>query len=96
MGDLAPLPAARRGCVAIGGIPEIKYQSAVEQHINNIFKEGKLVRDSVYAKFAYTANDGKVYPQRLSLVLINGMYFTISERLVTFDKENINVYICSK
>ena len=26
-----------------------------------IFKEGELERDSVYAKFAYTASDGKTY-----------------------------------
>ena len=36
-------------------------QSVIARHINNIFKEGELVRDSVYAKFAYTANDGKIY-----------------------------------
>ena len=36
-------------------------QSVIARHINNIFKEGELVRDSVYAKFAYTAKDGKIY-----------------------------------
>ena len=36
-------------------------QSVIARHINNIFKEGELVRDSVYAKFAYIANDGKIY-----------------------------------
>ncbi|MDR1023180.1 MAG: DNA-binding protein, partial [Prevotellaceae bacterium] len=29
--------------------------------MNNIFKEGELDRNSVYAKFAYTATDGKIY-----------------------------------
>jgi len=36
-------------------------QSVIARHIRNIFKEGELERDSVYAKFAYTASDGKTY-----------------------------------
>ena len=36
-------------------------QSVIARHISNIFKEGELDRDSVYAKFAYTASDGKTY-----------------------------------
>jgi len=36
-------------------------QSVIARHIRNVFKEGELVRDSVYAKFAYTASDGKTY-----------------------------------
>ena len=36
-------------------------QSVVARHISNIFKEGELERNSVYAKFAYTAADGKTY-----------------------------------
>ena len=36
-------------------------QSVVARHISNIFKEGELSKDVVYAKFAYTASDGKVY-----------------------------------
>ena len=36
-------------------------QSVVARHIGNIFKEGELNRDSVYAKNAYTASDGKTY-----------------------------------
>ena len=36
-------------------------QSVIARHIGNIFKEGELQRDSVYAKFAYTASDGKTY-----------------------------------
>lgn len=36
-------------------------QSVIARHIANIFKEGELERDSVYAKFAYTAADGKTY-----------------------------------
>ena len=36
-------------------------QSVIARHISNVFKEGELDKDSVYAKFAYTASDGKTY-----------------------------------
>ena len=36
-------------------------QSVISKHIRNIFKEGELEKNSVYAKFAYTATDGKSY-----------------------------------
>ena len=36
-------------------------QPVIARHISNIFKEGELDRDSVYAKNAYTASDGKTY-----------------------------------
>ena len=36
-------------------------QSVIARHIGNIFKEKELDKDSVYAKFAYTASDQKVY-----------------------------------
>jgi len=36
-------------------------QSVISRHINNIFNEGELNKNSVYANFAYTANDGKIY-----------------------------------
>ena len=36
-------------------------RSVIGKHIRNIFKEGELVKESVWAKFAYTAADGKVY-----------------------------------
>ena len=36
-------------------------QPVIARHIANIFKEGELDRDSVYAKNAYTASDGKIY-----------------------------------
>lgn len=35
--------------------------SVIGKHIRNIFKEEELVKDSVWAKFAYTASDGKNY-----------------------------------
>ena len=36
-------------------------KSTISRHIKNIFIEGELQRDSVVAKFATTASDGKVY-----------------------------------
>ena len=36
-------------------------RSVIGKHIRNIFKEGELQKESVWAKFAYTASDGKVY-----------------------------------
>jgi len=36
-------------------------RSVIGKHIRNIFKEGELVKESVWAKFAYTADDGKNY-----------------------------------
>lgn len=35
--------------------------SVIGKHIRNIFKDGELIKDSVWAKFAYTASDGKTY-----------------------------------
>lgn len=36
-------------------------RSVIGKHVRNVFKEGELVKESVWAKFAYTAADGKVY-----------------------------------
>ena len=36
-------------------------KSTISRHIKNIFAEGELDRDSVVAKFATTAADGKTY-----------------------------------
>ena len=36
-------------------------RSVITKHINNVFKEGELDRDSVCANFAHTAEDGKTY-----------------------------------
>ena len=36
-------------------------RSVIGTHVRNIFKEGELQKESVWAKFAYTASDGKVY-----------------------------------
>ena len=36
-------------------------RSVIGKHIRNIFNEGELDKNSVWAKFAYTARDGKTY-----------------------------------
>ena len=36
-------------------------RSVIGKHVRNIFKEGELNKESVWAKFAYTASDGKTY-----------------------------------
>jgi hypothetical protein len=36
-------------------------RSVVTKHLGNIFEEGELDKESVCAKFAHTAEDGKVY-----------------------------------
>ncbi|MDO4462513.1 MAG: RhuM family protein [Bacteroidia bacterium] len=36
-------------------------KSVIGKHVRAVFKEGELTKDSVWAKFAYTASDGKTY-----------------------------------
>ncbi|UEN98996.1 virulence RhuM family protein [Acidiferrobacter thiooxydans] len=36
-------------------------RSVVTKHVRNVFREGELAADSVCAKFAHTAADGKTY-----------------------------------
>jgi len=36
-------------------------RSVITKHLRNIFASGELNRDSVCAKFAHTADDGKIY-----------------------------------
>ena len=36
-------------------------KSTISRHMKNIFEEGELVKNSVVANFATTANDGKTY-----------------------------------
>ena len=36
-------------------------KSTISRHIKNVFEEGELIKDSVVAKYATTASDGKTY-----------------------------------
>lgn len=40
---------------------EIESTYLYSWHVRNVFKEGELVKESVWAKFAYTATEGKEY-----------------------------------
>ena len=61
-------------------------QSVISKHIRNVFKEGELDKNSVYAKFAYTAADGKTYEvEHYSLdVIISVGYRIKSQRGTQF------------
>ena len=36
-------------------------RSVIGKHVRTIFNEGELQKESVWAKFVYTASDGKTY-----------------------------------
>lgn len=61
-------------------------RSGVSKHLNNVFKEKELDADSVCAKFAQTADDGKTYQyQYYSLAAIMSVgYRTNSEKATEF------------
>lgn len=40
-------------------------RTVVSKHLKNIFKSSELLQDSVCAKFAHTAEDGKIYNTQL-------------------------------
>ena len=56
-------------------------RSVITKHINNVFKEGELARDSVCAKFARTAEDGKTYQtQHYNLDVIISVGYRVKSR----------------
>lgn len=61
-------------------------RSVITKHLSNIFKEGELDENSVCAKFAQTADDGKTYNYKFySLVAIIAVGYRInSERATQF------------
>ena len=70
---------------AIGQLFDID-RSVVSKHLINIFNEGELEENSVCAKFAQTADDGKTYNYKfysLSAIIAVG-YRTNSERATQF------------
>ena len=61
-------------------------RSVVAKHLKNIFESGELYEDSVCAKFAQTADDGKTYKYKfysLAAIIAVG-YRTNSERALQF------------
>lgn len=61
-------------------------RSVITKHLSNIFKEGELDENSVCAKFAQTADDGKTYNYKFySLAAIIAVGYRInSERATQF------------
>lgn len=68
-------------------------RSVITKHIRNIFKEHELEENSVCAKFAHTANDGKIYQTdyyNLDVIISVG-YRVKSPRGVLFRKWATNI-----
>jgi hypothetical protein len=59
---------------AIGQLFDVD-RSVVTKHLNNIFKEGELDENSVCAKFAQTADDGKTYQYKFYATVQNKMHY---------------------
>ena len=49
------------GGVSLESKAKHKNYSVIGKYVRNVFKEGELAKDSVWAKFACTAADGKDY-----------------------------------
>ena len=64
----------------------MQIRSVITKHLSNIFKEGELDENSVCAKFAQTADDGKTYNYKFySLAAIIAVGYRInSERAMQF------------
>ena len=83
-------------------------KSTISRHIKNIFSEGELVRDSVVAKFATTAADGKTYQVETVVLLsklntkqhiavelnLDELDLTAAESKATYDE--IKAYVLEK
>ncbi|XOV80839.1 MAG: RhuM family protein [Aestuariibacter sp.] len=61
-------------------------RTVITKHVNNVFRDGELERGSVSAKFAHTADDGKIYQvQHYNLdVIISVGYRVKSQQGVKF------------
>ncbi|MRT16436.1 hypothetical protein F3C99_05645 [Vitellibacter sp. q18] len=65
-----------------------KDKSVISRHINNIFKEGELERNSVVAKNATTASDGKTYQvEFFNLDVIISVGYRVNSKKVTKKKK---------
>lgn len=59
-------------------------KSGVSRHLKNIFETGELERDSVVAKFATTASDGKTYQvEHFNLDAIISVGYRVKSRVAT-------------
>ena len=55
------------------------HASVITKHLSNIFKEGELDENSVCAKFAQTADDGKTYNYKFCSLAAIAKEFAESE-----------------
>jgi hypothetical protein len=59
--------------------------SLIYRHLKNIFKENELYRNSVVAKFATTASDGKVYQtEHYNLDIVLSVGYRVKSILANF------------
>jgi prophage maintenance system killer protein len=59
-------------------------RTVVSKHIKNIFTEKELIQDSVCAKFAHTANDGKTYRvTQYNLDVIISVGYRVKSKIAT-------------
>ena len=67
-------------------------RSVIGKHVRTIFKEGELQKDSVWAKFAYTASDGKydkfIVTELCALyIFILGFYFNNIDNDIIYETQ---------
>ncbi|MFY9243027.1 MAG: virulence protein RhuM/Fic/DOC family protein [Polaribacter sp.] len=59
-------------------------RTVISKHLKNIFKEQELIQDSVCAKFAHTANDGKTYDvNHYNLDVIISVGYRVKSKIAT-------------
>lgn len=59
-------------------------RTVISKHLKNIFKEQELIQDSVCAKFAHTANDGKTYEvSHYNLDVIISIGYRVKSKIAT-------------
>ncbi|PQJ75697.1 virulence protein RhuM/Fic/DOC family protein [Polaribacter gangjinensis] len=59
-------------------------RTVISKHLKNIFKEQELIQDSVCAKFAHTANDGKTYEvSHYNLDVIISVGYRVKSKIAT-------------
>jgi hypothetical protein len=65
-------------------------RSVITKHIRNIFKDKELEQFSVCAKFAHTADDGKVYEVLFyNLDVILSVGYRVNSKQATSDSRNL-------
>ncbi|MFW5489110.1 MAG: RhuM family protein [Desulfovibrio sp.] len=73
-------------CLSLNQLAELFQvdKSGISRHLKNIFESEELVRDSVVAKFATTAVDGKTYQvEHFNLDAIISVGYRVKSRVVT-------------